>query len=78
MGEPDFLSQTAEPMTPAERSMWFQARAREARASGAAHMRATVHPDDENLLLFEAWKVRPDDEGEPRFQFSPQDPTHGQ
>ena len=40
----------------------------EARAEGAKHCRATQHPDDDLLIVFEGWKERPADEGDARFQ----------
>jgi hypothetical protein len=70
--EPDFVSQTAEPLTPEQGGNWCRQRAREAERKGAAHHRFTFHPD-RRILLYEGWKVRPDDEGEPRFQLESAD-----
>lgn len=67
MSEPDFVSKTDEPMTPDERMAWLRKRVDEANANGAVFHRASVHPDMSNLTLHEAWKVRPDDQGEPRW-----------
>lgn len=66
--EPDFISQTAEPMSSQERKEWAELQGREAIAKGATWHRWSQHPNDKNLLLYEGWKVRPEDEGEPRFQ----------
>lgn len=70
LSEPDFLSQTAEPMTSERRREWYRARAREAESQGAVWHRFSYHPEQTDILLYEGWKVRPDDEGEPRFQFA--------
>lgn len=76
--EPDYLAQTAEPMTPDERREWFRSRAREAGAQGCVHGRMSVD-DAENptMALVEAWKVRPSDEGEPRWQMVEGQPKDG-
>jgi hypothetical protein len=68
--EPDFISQTAEPMSKVERRKWAIERAAEFFNQGATHYRLTSHETIPNLLLLEGWKVRPEDEGEPHFQFA--------
>ena len=68
---PDYIAQTAEPMTQDERFEWMRARTKEATAEGMTHGRFTLHPTIPNLLLVEAWKERPADEGEPRWQMGP-------
>ena len=50
--------------------MWAIERAAEFFNQGATHYRLTMHETIQNLLLLEAWKVRPEDEGEPHFQFA--------
>ena len=70
--EPDFIAQTAEPMSKSERRRWFEERGGEFSRQGATHFRLTAHETIQNLLLLEAWKVRPEDEGEPHFQFAAQ------
>jgi hypothetical protein len=67
MNEPDFLSQTAEPMDQEARLAWFVDRNAEAKERGATFGRASVHPEH-GWALFEAWKVRPEHEGEQRWQ----------
>ena len=66
--EPDFLSQTAEPMTPEQRQEWFRFEAFQAAENGATFHRYSVHPENLELLLYEGWKVRPDNQGEPPWQ----------
>jgi hypothetical protein len=66
--EPDFISQCGEPLTESARLEWFMSRAREAEDAGAVLARYSVHPDIPDLILFEAWKVRPADQGEIRWQ----------
>ena len=69
--EPFFIRQTAEPMSQVERRDWFGWCAVEARKAGAKLCRAHIHPDNEDLLLFEAWDaVAADvgDPGDPRWQ----------
>ncbi len=68
MSEPNFLSQTAEPMTAAQRRAWCKARAGEADRQGARWHRYS-HDAATGALLYEGWKQRPDAEGDPRFQF---------
>lgn len=67
--EPEFISQTDEPMTLEEQQIWFRAKADEANARGATFHRFSrwdkVPPA---ILLHEGWRVRPQDQGEPRFQ----------
>jgi hypothetical protein len=46
---------------------WVQRHAARAQAKGFAWSRASVHAKDEGHLLFEAWRVRPDDEGKARW-----------
>ena len=67
--EPDFIAQTGEPMTVEEKREWIRRGCRNAEAKGATFHRASVHPEHADLLLLESWKVRPEDQGEPRFQF---------
>lgn len=70
--EPDFIFQTAEPMTSEQRMEWLLLHSREANEDGATFHRATIHPDIPHLTLLESWKVHPDDQGEPRFALTPQ------
>lgn len=67
--EPEFVSQTGETSTPAQRLAWCESRAAEAGARGLRHARYS-YDQEHNLLLAEFWKVRPDDEGEPRYGFA--------
>lgn len=67
--EPEFLAQTAEPMTGVERQAWFRARAVEANERGLYWARYSVDDaDDPKITLIECWRECPDDHGEPRFQ----------
>ena len=67
--EPFYVRQTAGIETHADRTAWVQ------EAIGAATIeagcriwwRATVHPDHNDMVLFEAWRDRPADEGEQRW-----------
>jgi len=49
---------------------WIQSVRNEAFAAGVAWIRITHTPDDiePKMVLFEGWKVRPKDEGPPRFE----------
>lgn len=71
--EPFYVRQTAEQMTEDEARRWFHEAAEEACQGGAKWARYTVHPDIKHLMIVEAWRERPDDEGEPRFAL-----THSQ
>lgn len=68
--EPYYLAQTAEPMDDQQRWAWYEDHARRAEAAGCTWRRYTIHPDRPELVLIEAWTARPDNEGEPRFQFA--------
>lgn len=70
MIEPDFISQTAEPMTTEQQRDWFQTQAAEAARNGATFHRFSHYPSDARLLLYEGWKQAPKDQGEPRFQLT--------
>ena len=50
-----------------EMSSFLEQCSDEARDEGAKHCRATHHPVDHGLVVFEAWIERPDDEGQARF-----------
>ena len=67
--EPDFLSQCGEALTPGQRREWFRFEAFQAEEKGATFHRYSVHPDIPNLILYEGWKERPDEQGEQRWQF---------
>lgn len=66
--EPDFIFQTAEEMTPEQRMEWLRLHSGEANDLGATFHRATVHPKIKHLTLLESWIVRPEDQGDPRWQ----------
>lgn len=68
--EPFYTSQSNDPMLPGERADWVRHEAKKANDQGATWSRATAHPKDENIILYEAWKERPKDEGNPRFHLS--------
>ena len=67
--EPGFIVQTDTVLTTAERRVWFQERAREARRQGFIWMRHSINPDvDPVLTLVEGWKERPKEQGAIRWQ----------
>lgn len=65
--EPDFIAQNGEIVTPEQYHAWIERNAKLTRRRKWAHARVTRHDLIPNLYLFEAWKVKPDDEGAPRF-----------
>lgn len=67
-GEPDYLAQTHNAKDVDAKRDWYVRQAKNASAIGVTWHRFSHHPDDEDLLLYEGWKVRPDDEGPHRFQ----------
>lgn len=75
--EPEFISQTAEQMTPDERRMWCRKQARDAEEKGATFHRWTMHDEIPNLILYEGWKAKPEDQGDPRFQLVATTPGPG-
>ena len=65
---PDFVAQTAEPMTAGERYKWFQVRAEEFRTEGAEWIQMSVDDTLEPLvLLIEGWRNRPMVQPPPHF-----------
>lgn len=77
MSEPDYIAQTFEPEHVAERDSmyaWFDVQAAEARKIGCTFPRYS-RSEDGTGVLFEAWKVRPFDQGEPRWHLEPALPT---
>jgi hypothetical protein len=71
MSEPDVISQSAEPFTDdLERQKWFRQCAVDAEIErGVTWCRYSIHPEH-GWCLFEGWKVKPEDEGEPRWQIA--------
>ena len=68
---PDFIAQSAEPMTPDERRAWFRDRYVEFRQKGATWMQQAVEPsNDPMIVLAEGWRVRPKVQPEPHFQMT--------
>ncbi len=67
MEEPEFISQTAEPMTPQQKREWCRQQAEDATTKGATWHRWS---EDNNVVLYEGWLVRPVDQGQPRFQYA--------
>jgi hypothetical protein len=65
--EPDFVAQNGDALTREEHDAWVKRCVETATAEGCTHARWTKHDQIPHLFLVEAWKVRPDDEGEPRF-----------
>lgn len=70
--EPFFITQCNEPMTPDQRRTWIEGQAKESKQQGSTFARVTVWPpnSEPEIILFEAWKERPEDQGEPRFHLS--------
>lgn len=70
--EPCYIAQTFEPEhlhDPVTARAWFQKQGKLAHDEGCTWPRMTVN-EDQTGLLFEAWKDRPSDEGEPRWSKS--------
>lgn len=63
--EPFYIREIDRSSEPAERRNFFRIQADIAREKGATWMRCTVK-EDGGACLFEAWKVRPEKEGDPR------------
>ena len=72
--EPDFVAQSAEPMTLDERRAWFRNRYVEFREKGASWIQQAVDPSfDPMAVLAEGWLVRPKVQPEPHFQMTYED-----
>lgn len=68
--EPQFIAQTADVSgaDDAFRRQWIKDRIKDARDYGMTWPRVSwKHEGSKLIILFEAWKTRPDDEGDPRF-----------
>jgi hypothetical protein len=65
--EPDFIAQTTEPDA-AKKTAWIREQAAQARAAGCTWQRVTSAEGDLATVIVEGWKVRPADEGRPRFK----------
>ena len=72
MTKPDFVAQTAEPLTGEERIAWFRERAIEAYAEGVTRSRFSIHPELAHLTLYEGWIEAADDVDDPHFQLTRQ------
>ena len=71
MTDPDFVAQTAEPMTADERREWFKVHYAEFREKGATWGQMAVDDTyDPMILLCEGWIVRPNVQPEPHFQMT--------
>lgn len=71
--EPDFIAQTFEKEHLLDSATWIHNTAKDFNEKGATFARVSVEQDDHVYtgLLFEGWKVRPVDQGEPRWQLTP-------
>jgi hypothetical protein len=67
MTEPFYIAQTGELSHLDNPQVWFSKRAMEARDEGGTWPRMTI---GDGLLLFECWKERPENEGDPRWLVS--------
>ena len=75
MTDPDFVAQTAEPMTGADRRAWFGDRYAEFREKGATWMQYSVDDAENPLIaLAEGWLVRPKAQPTPHFQMTEDKP----
>ena len=63
MSEPDFIFKCEGPFADnEERLKWFHGCVDETKPQGATWARYTIHPEH-GWALFEAWKIRPQDDG---------------
>lgn len=72
MAEPFFIAQTFDPLTVLDEvaaRAWFDLRRREAAAEGGTFPRYTIS-DAGDGLLFECWKEKPEDMGQPRWSMT--------
>lgn len=54
---PDFMMQTAEPMSRDDRAEWVRKGFEDLHKKGARDMQVSIHPVIPNLVLIEAWKI---------------------
>ncbi len=66
MSEPFYVNQTMEP-DKERQSLWFRQCAKEAKAMGATWVRFGYHPDNESMIIVEAWYEQPPCQGEQRW-----------
>ncbi len=69
MREPFFVAQVEQ--EPSNHSDWFNRRTDDAEKEGGVFFRYSVHPDNERLVLVEAWSSRPDEQGDQRWSLTP-------
>jgi hypothetical protein len=69
MSDPIYIAQT---WTSHDHQQWWLQRRDEAVQKGATFFRFSYHPDNPNLLLIEGWASQPKDQGEVRWQLSPE------
>lgn len=72
--EPFFIDQHNEQMDKTQREAWIEDQTAKAAEQGANWSRLSWLPPKgtPEIFLFEAWKVRPENEGKPRFHLSKQ------
>ena len=66
MTEPFYVNQTHEP-DKARQGPWLLQCSKDAKAMGATWVRCGYHPDNESMIIVEAWYERPQCEGEQRW-----------
>ncbi|MDE2096894.1 MAG: hypothetical protein KGL39_06565 [Patescibacteria group bacterium] len=70
MMEPTIIAQTAECHTDDEKRAWIERQCAYGKDRGVVFVRVTQHDNIPDLLLYEGWTARPENQGEPRFQFT--------
>ena len=67
--KPDFISQTAEPMSKVETYEWFRNCSSRMRNEGATWIQYSMDPNSSpTIYLVEGWKIRPAIQPNPEFQ----------
>ena len=73
MIEPDIITQTAECLDVDSKREWIERQCAYGRKHGVVLGRVTLHDKIPDLLLYEGWTERPEEQGAPRFQLTLKD-----
>lgn len=73
--EPIYIKQDSAAKTSDQRDDWFKDQVIKAKVCGATWCRFSYHPDDDNRVIIEGWRLRPKREGAIRWHASDTEPA---
>ena len=68
--EPDHVVQNSMVYSLETGQAWMRSEWEQAELIGMHWVRVTVNPNMSTMWLLEAWKIKPEDEGQPRFRMN--------